>query len=139
MIGTTYAQTQTIQLTEVLAGVSCGALSTAILIANNLRDIPTDQLNGKKTLAVRLGDHKTREFYKFMIVLAFLMPVIGTFDPAGPVYGYVGLFSILSARYPLHLVQTGKTGRELVPVLMFTGRLLLIFSVISSISIYFSN
>jgi 1,4-dihydroxy-2-naphthoate octaprenyltransferase len=74
-----------------------------------------------------------------MIVIAFLMPVIGTFDSAGPVYGYVALFAILSARYPLHLVQTGKTGSELVPVLQFTGRLLLIFSVISSIAIYFSN
>ena len=139
VVGTTFAQTQTIQMPEILAGVSCGALSTAILIANNLRDIPTDQINGKRTLAVRLGDHKTREFYKLMIVLAFLMPVIGTFNPDGPTYGYVGLFAILSARYPLHLVQTGKTGGELVPVLMFTGRLLLIFSVISSIAIHFSN
>ncbi len=139
VIGTTYAQTESIKLTELLAGISCGALSTAILIANNLRDIPTDKQSGKRTLAVRLGDHKTRELYKFMIVIAFLMPVIGTFDPNGPVYGYVALFAILSARYPLHLVQTGKTGSELVPVLLFTGRLLLIFAVISSISIYFSN
>lgn len=139
VIGTTFAQTQTIPLPAILAGVSCGALSCAILVANNLRDIPTDLVNGKKTLAVRLGDHKTRELYKALIVLAFMMPVIGTFDTAGPRYGYVGLFAILSARYPLHLVQTGKTGSELVPVLMFTGRLLLVFAVISSIAIHFSN
>lgn len=138
VVGTNFAQTGEISWIAITAGISCGALSTAILIANNLRDIPTDSLNGKKTLAVRLGDHRTREFYKAMIVLAFMMPVIQSFQESGPMYAYVGLFAILSARYPLHLIQTGKTGSELVPVLMFTGRLLLIFSVISSIAIYFS-
>lgn len=138
VVGTTGAQTGTISWVAILAGVSCGAFSTAILIANNLRDIETDTLNNKRTLAVRLGDQKTRELYKAMIVLAFLMPVIESFQTSGPMYAYVGLFAILSARYPLHLIQTGATGTELIPVLTFTGRLLLIFSVISSIAISFS-
>lgn len=138
VVGTTTAQTGELSWVSILAGISCGALSSAILIANNLRDIPTDIKNGKRTLAVRLGDAKTRELYKAMVVLAFLMPVIESFHPSGPMYAYVGLFAILSARYPLHLIQTGANGPELIPVLTFTGRLLLIFSVISSIAISFS-
>ncbi len=138
VMGTTSAQTGNYSWVSLLAGISCGALSTAILIANNLRDMPTDTENGKRTLAVRLGDKRTRELYKAMIALAFFMPVIASFRSDGPMYAYVSLFAILSARYPLHLVQTGKTGAELIPVLTFTGRLLLIFAVISSIAISFS-
>lgn len=138
VVGTTSAQTGTLSWVSILAGVSCGALSSAILVANNLRDIPTDRENGKKTLAVRLGDKYTREVYRVLIVIAFAMPIIESFQDSGPMYAYVGLFAILSARYPLHLIQTGATGPDLVPVLVFTGRLLLIFSVISSIAIWFS-
>ncbi len=138
VVGTTFAQTGFISWVAVLGGISCGALSSAILIANNLRDIPTDTLTGKRTLAVKLGDQRTRELYRFAIVVAFVMPIIESFQPSVPVNAYVGLFAILSARYPLHLIRSGVTGPELIPVLMFTGRLLLIFSVISSIAIWFS-
>lgn len=138
VMGTTSAQTGSFSLTSLLYGISCGAFSAAILVANNLRDIETDSQSGKKTLAVRLGDRWTRELYKAFIAIAFFMPVISTFRGDGPMYAYVSLFAILSARYPLHLIQTGKTGYELIPVLTFTGRLLLVFAVISSISISFS-
>jgi len=138
VVGTTGAQTGTLSWIAICAGISCGALSSAILVANNLRDIPTDTNSGKRTLAVRLGDAKTRELYRALIVLAFAMPIIESFFPSGPINAYVGLFAILSARYPLHLIRTGASGPELIPVLTFTGRLLLIFSLISSISIWFS-
>ena len=138
VMGTTSAQTGSYSWISLFFGISCGALSAAILVANNLRDIPTDTENGKRTLAVRLGDKRTRELYKSLIAIAFFMPVIVWFQDGGPMYAYVGLFAILSARYPLHLIQTGKTGEELIPVLTFTARLLLIFSVITSISISFS-
>lgn len=138
VVGTTGAQTGTLSWIAICAGISCGALSSAILVANNLRDIPTDTKSGKRTLAVRLGDAKTRELYRALIVLAFAMPIIESFFPSGPINAYVGLFAILSARYPLHLIRTGASGPELIPVLTFTGRLLLIFSLISSISIWFS-
>lgn len=138
VMGTTSAQTGSYSWVSLLAGISCGAFSAAILVANNLRDIPTDTQSGKRTLAVRLGDKRTRELYKALIAIAFFMPVITSFQESAPLYSYVSLFAILSARYPLHLIQTGKTGAELIPVLVFTGRLLLIFSVISSIAISFS-
>lgn len=138
VMGTTSAQTGELSWVSILAGISCGALSSAILVTNNLRDLDSDKAHGKITLAVRLGDHKTRELYKALIVLAFLMPVIESFNQSGPIHAYVGLFAILSVRYPLHLMRNGATGGELITVLQFTARLLLIFSVISSIAIWFS-
>ena len=56
VIGTTYVQTETWEWPALYAGVGIGALACAILVANNLRDIPTDTVAGKRTLAVRLGD-----------------------------------------------------------------------------------
>ncbi|MDW3538615.1 UbiA family prenyltransferase, partial [Escherichia coli] len=47
----------------VLGAIGVGALASAILVANNLRDIPTDSVTGKTTLAVRLGDTRTRQLY----------------------------------------------------------------------------
>ena len=60
VIGTTYVQTETWEWPALYAGVGVGALACAILVANNLRDIPTDTVAGKRTLAVRLGDERTR-------------------------------------------------------------------------------
>jgi len=138
VVGTTYAQTGIISWIAILAGVSCGALSSAVLITNNLRDLETDAANGKRTLAVKLGDAKTREFYRFAIVVAFAMPIIQYLQETGPMYAYVGLFAIISARYPLHIIRTEAKGNELIPALEYTVRLLIIFAVISSISIWFS-
>ena len=63
VVGTTYVQTETWEWPALYAGVGVGALACAILVANNLRDIPTDTVAGKRTLAVRLGDERTRALY----------------------------------------------------------------------------
>src|SRR4051795_4085348 len=63
VIGTTYVQTETWDVAALYAAIGIGALACAILVANNLRDIPTDRLAGKLTLAVRLGDDRTRGLY----------------------------------------------------------------------------
>ena len=63
VIGTTYVQTETWEWPALYAGIGIGALACAILVANNLRDIPTDTVAGKRTLAVRLGDERTRYLY----------------------------------------------------------------------------
>lgn len=136
--GTSASQTGEVTALGLLGGVACGALATAILVANNLRDIPTDELAGKLTLAVRLGDAKTRELYRLCIVIGFAMPLAMNFLANGPVSAYIGLFAILSARRPLQIVRSGATGMELIPVLGDTARLLLLFAGFISVSISLS-
>ena len=89
VVGTTYVQTEEwgdSGWTALVAGAGVGALACAILVANNLRDIPTDTVAGKTTLAVRLGDRRTRGFYTLLVAVALVMPVrvAARHDPVGP-------------------------------------------------------
>jgi 1,4-dihydroxy-2-naphthoate octaprenyltransferase len=136
--GTSASQTGQVTALALLGGVACGALSTAILVANNLRDIPTDELTGKQTLAVRLGDAKTRELYRACIVIGFFMPLAMNFAETGPESAFIGLFAILSARRPLQAVRNGATGPDLIPVLGDTARMLLLFAGMLSVAIWLS-
>jgi 1,4-dihydroxy-2-naphthoate octaprenyltransferase len=136
--GTSASQTGQVTVLALLGGVACGALSTAILVANNLRDIPTDEKSGKRTLAVRLGDSKTRELYRACIMVAFFMPLAMNFSEAGPESAFIGLFAILSARRPLQVVRSGATGPDLIPVLVETAKVLLLFSGMLSVAIWLS-
>ena len=136
--GTSASQTGAITTLSLLGGIGCGALSSAVLVANNLRDIPGDKISGKKTLAVRLGDARTRELYRAFIVLGFITPVIMSFPGDGPKSAYIGLFAILTARRPLRIVRAGAVGPDLIPVLQDTARLLLLFAGLLSVSIALS-
>jgi len=136
--GTSASQTGQVTVLALLGGVACGAFSTAILVANNLRDIPTDKLTGKRTLAVRLGDAKTRELYRACILVGFFMPLAMNFSETGPESAFIGLFAILSARRPLQVVRNGATGPDLIPVLADTARMLLLFSGMISVAIWLS-
>ena len=78
VLGTQYVQAERVTLVGLYAACGIGALACAILVANNLRDIPTDQVAGKMTLAVRLGDPRTRALYVFL-VLAALVALVGIF------------------------------------------------------------
>ena len=70
VVGTTYVQTETWEWPALYAGVGIGALACAILVVNNLRDIPTDTVAGKRTLAVRLGEPRTRALYLLLVLAA---------------------------------------------------------------------
>src|SRR3954470_22771578 len=70
VVGTTYVQTETWEWPALYAAVGIGALACAILVANNLRDIPTDTVSGKRTLAVALGDPRTRALYVLLVLAA---------------------------------------------------------------------
>ncbi len=123
-IGTTYAQAERVTTASVLAGVGCGALACAILVANNLRDIPTDEAAGKRTLAVRLGDHRTRLLYVGLVFAAYAVVVLIALRH--PVV-LIALGTALPAVRPTLGVIYGAVGRELVPVLKETGLLLLVY------------
>jgi 1,4-dihydroxy-2-naphthoate polyprenyltransferase len=127
LVGTTFVQAEAITAVSVLAGVGCGALACALLVANNLRDLETDRVAGKHTLAVRLGDRRTRWFYVVLLVAAFLaLVVIGAIHrPA-----LATLVTALPASGSARTVLGGARGRDLVPVLKMTGSVLLLYGVL---------
>ena len=74
-VGSTYVQLEEITGLSVAAAIPVGLVATALLVTNNLRDIPTDRVAGKHTLAVRIGDRATRVLYVAMVVTVFVMVV----------------------------------------------------------------
>ncbi len=128
--GTAVVQVGSISGLAGLGGVGVGALSCAILVTNNLRDIPGDTIAGKRTLAVRIGDPATRRLYAALVGVALSVPalvgVAGWIEPdTWPAAGALGLGALVLAVAPLRAVRGGAAGRALVPVLVATGRLLL--------------
>ena len=134
-VGTTYVQAGEITTASVLAGVGCGALACAILVANNLRDIPTDSAAAKLTLAVRLGDRRTRLLYVGRVFTAYAMVVLIAIDH---LLVMVTLGTALPAIRPVLGVLFGAKGRELVPVLKETGLLLLVYGTALGITLALS-
>jgi 1,4-dihydroxy-2-naphthoate octaprenyltransferase len=134
-VGTTYVQAREVTTASVLAGVGCGALACAILVANNLRDIPTDTAAGKRTLAVRLGDGRTRLLYVGLVFTAYAVVVLIALDH---VLVIVTLGTALPAVRPTLGVIYGARGRDLVPVLKETGLLLLVYGVVLGVTLALS-
>ena len=73
-IGTTYVAIERVTAPSVVMGAAAGFLACALLVVNNLRDIPSDTLAGKRTLAVRIGDRRTRHLYVVLLVLPSDLP-----------------------------------------------------------------
>ncbi|WP_205473355.1 1,4-dihydroxy-2-naphthoate polyprenyltransferase [Nocardioides sp. SYSU D00038] len=119
VVGTTYVQTRTWEEAAVAAAVGVGALACAILVVNNLRDIPTDTVAGKRTLAVRLGDRRTRLFYLLLVLVAAAAVVAVAATTTW--WGLVGLGFLVVAAPGVRTVLDGATGRDLVPALQTTG------------------
>jgi 1,4-dihydroxy-2-naphthoate polyprenyltransferase len=120
--GTAYLQAGRVTAAAWWASIPVGLLAVAILVANNLRDIPTDAASGKRTLAVRLGDRRTRWLYRGTVVGAFAAIVAGTAVGALPPLALVALAAIPFAVRPL--VEVGRApGAELVRVLVGTAAL----------------
>ena len=126
-VGSTYVQDAVIRPTSVLAAVPVGLLATAILMANNLRDIPTDAAAGKRTLAVRLGDRGARVAFAAMVAGAFTMLLPLAWQAGSPL-PLVALLALPLAAAPLRLVRAGAAGPPLVGVLAGTARLQLVFA-----------
>lgn len=121
VVGTTFVQTESADglAASVLAGVGIGALACAILVANNLRDIPTDREVGKRTLAVVLGDRRTRLLYAGLVAAAVLALVgVAALTSWWAMLAALALVPLAPA---LRTVLGGTTGPGLVPVLQQTG------------------
>jgi 1,4-dihydroxy-2-naphthoate octaprenyltransferase len=122
--GTTYVAVEQITALSIVMGAAVGALACALLVINNLRDIPTDREVGKRTLAVRLGDRRTRELYVGLVVATFGCVVVAAWWrwPALLAFAAVPL-----AVVPIRQVRRGVGGPALIAVLGATGRLQLAF------------
>ena len=121
-MGTYYAQTEELTLLSFIVSIPMGALSCAILSINNLRDRPKDQLVGKQTVAVRIGDRKARLLYVGLLVLAHVAAV-ATLIPTT-------LLTLLALPMSFSIsrqVLSGISGKDLIPVLGKTGKLQMIF------------
>ena len=124
--GTAFVMDERVPAAAWWCGSVLGLLAVAILVANNLRDIPTDAVTGKRTLAVRLGVARTRTFYRACVVAAFATIVVGVFaylldERIGLTqWGLLGLVGWVPAIRPMEAVGTA-TGAELISVLTGTA------------------
>ncbi|HMR96015.1 MAG TPA: 1,4-dihydroxy-2-naphthoate polyprenyltransferase [Microthrixaceae bacterium] len=128
-VGSFYVQALTVTWLPVVAGVALGCLATALLVVNNLRDIPGDTAVGKQTLAVRLGDRATRGLYVVLMVVPFLLLPIMAGVGERPVAA-VAFVALVLARRPVVEVLGGARGARLIAVLGDTGRVQLVYGLL---------
>jgi 1,4-dihydroxy-2-naphthoate octaprenyltransferase len=132
-VGTTYVAVERITGLSVVMGCAAGCLSCALLAVNNLRDIPSDTAAGKRTLAVRIGDARTRWLYLVLIAGAFALAIV-----AGVVWRPEVLLALLAAGAavpPGRAVRSGAQGRALIAVLVQTGRLQLVYGALATLGL----
>ena len=129
-MGTYYAQTEELTLLSFIVSIPMGALSCAILAINNIRDRPKDQLVGKQTVAVRIGDRKARLLYVGLLILAHVA-ALATLIPTVLLTLLVLPMSFIISRQ----VLSGISGKDLIPVLGKTGKLQMVFAILFAIGL----
>lgn len=135
VLGTAYTQSGPPSALPLVAAIGVGLLSAAVLVANNLRDIETDAVAGKRTLAVLLGDTATRRLYAAMIAAPMVLSsVAGPRDP----WMLLGLLAVPLAISPVRSVLGGARGRRLIGVLGETGLVLLVWSIGTAVGLALS-
>ncbi len=131
--GTAYVQIGSVTWMALAVAVPIGALACAILVANNLRDLPRDAEAGKHTLAVKLGDAPTRMLYAGLMLLPYVVPI--GLALAGSPWSLLALGAL-----PLSLRQTqrviaGASGPALIPVLKATGLTELLYAILLAVGL----
>jgi 1,4-dihydroxy-2-naphthoate octaprenyltransferase len=136
--GSAYVHEEELSGLALAASVPVGLLATALLVVNNLRDIPGDTASGKRTLAVRLGEGRTRWLYVALLVGAVVCvpPIGGLGERPGAV---LALAATVLARRPVVAVLRGDRGPALIPVLVETGRVQLVFGALLALGIAISS
>lgn len=130
VVGTAYVQILAFTAAAWASSLGVGALACAVLVCNNLRDIPTDVEHGKRTLAVRLGDRGTRVLYVALVVSAYaVVPFLAAPAGLGLTGAWLALLSAPLAITPVRILVGGAVGRALIPVLAGTGLLALVYGV----------
>ncbi|WP_067178626.1 1,4-dihydroxy-2-naphthoate polyprenyltransferase [Microtetraspora niveoalba] len=130
--GTTYVQLERLPWLALAAAVPVGLLACALLVVNNLRDIVTDGPSGKRTLAVVLGDGRTRLLYAAALIVPFLV-ALGVV-PDRP-FAAIAVLALPLAVTPVRTVRSGATGPALIATLQQTGRLQLAFGALFTLGL----
>jgi 1,4-dihydroxy-2-naphthoate octaprenyltransferase len=130
--GTTFLALEEIPAITWLAATGVGLLACALLVINNLRDIPTDREVGKRTLAVRLGDRRTRVLYTLLIVVALAAAVACAVER---LWSLLAVVAVVAAIDPIRKVLGGATGKDLIPVLGATGKTQLLYGLLFSVGL----
>jgi len=132
--GSYYLQTGIITSTSLWLGAALGMLSTAILVVNNIRDMETDIVTGKKTLAVRWGKSFSHIEFSILVIIPFIIPLCMWWNTR---YNMSLLITLFALPIAVHLIiqLISKTGRELNKVLAGTARFLFIFTILFSLGL----
>ena len=135
VVGTTFAQTRSLEGLAFAAAVPIGLLIVALLVVNNLRDVHGDAAVSKRTLAVLLGEQRTRLFFTGLVVVAFvLVALIGAARP----WALLALLALPLAVPPVRVVLRGGRGPVLIGALQATGRLTLVTGVLLALGLALS-
>lgn len=130
-VGTTYVLTSNASgdawCTSLLASIGVGCYACALLVVNNLRDIPGDTVAGKRTLAVRIGDAQTRRVFVALFVVTLIVIVLVAVRTS-PI-ALIGLLGVVAAWPAIKTVRGGAIGRELIAVLGAVGKAQIVFAV----------
>jgi 1,4-dihydroxy-2-naphthoate octaprenyltransferase len=133
--GSYFVQAEAVSWLAIGCGVAMGCLATALLVVNNLRDIPGDTVAGKRTLAVRLGDQRTRFLFVALLVAPMLLvPLLAGLS--GRLLAAVSLLALIPARAPVIDVLGGARGRSLIRVLAATGRVQMVYGVLLAAGLF---
>lgn len=132
VLGTQFTQAGVVSWQGVLCAVSVGAMSAAVNLVNNLRDIPSDSEAGKITLAVRLGDVWTRRVWLVLVCVPVVASLVLMVSSVWCVAGLLAVPLLWAASGP---VREGALGAALIPVLGSTGRAMLVWSVVTAVTL----
>ncbi|MGW0043753.1 1,4-dihydroxy-2-naphthoate polyprenyltransferase [Rhodococcus sp. NPDC003348] len=133
VLGTQFVQAERVDWVGLVSAIAVGSFSSAVLVANNLRDIPTDTESGKLTLAVRLGDARTRTLHLALLAVPFVVTLVLVARTPWALLGLLALPLAVKANAP---VRSGGRGLALIPALAGTGAAMLVWGAATGLALW---
>ncbi|TDV47002.1 1,4-dihydroxy-2-naphthoate polyprenyltransferase [Actinophytocola oryzae] len=135
VLGTLYVQAGALTWLGVGGAVALGCISASVLVTNNLRDLPTDSASGKITMAVRLGDRRTRTLFVVLVAVPFVVSLVAAIWAPWVLLGLLAAALVVPA---VRKVVGGATGMALIPALRDTSFAMLAWAVLTSVGLAFT-
>ena len=132
VLGTEFVQVERLSWSGLGGAVAVGAFSSAVLVANNLRDIASDTATGKRTMAVRLGDARTRTLHRVLLAVPLVVSLLLVLTTPWALLGLLTAPLSVRANAP---VRSGALGMALVPALRDTGLAMLAWAALTGLAL----